>query len=289
MKNNLTILVISLLSVFTQLEAQPGSPVYEKPIAAFFMDEAFAGGEFIGPDLSRYTKKQAELYKSEEFIFSGILALATTQSGYYGFIDENKKWIIPPIYKEIRSPYVSDESFENKFIVQDKNSKWGLINYQGRKIIEIKYDTLFSYTAKGLMIAKQNNKYGAISLLGDVEIPFLYDSIQNPYVSPYEEGMFAHGNVAAMQHKKWGFINPQGKKVIDFIYDDVTGNFSMGLVGVKQKGKWGFIDTKGNTRIPFIYLRAQGFDLTLEEAWVSLSDKEDDDGFSIDKDGKKKE
>lgn len=290
---HMRMLPVFVLLFITKGQAQPNpagkTVAYEKPIAAFFMDEEMAGGEFIGVDVSGYTKKQAELYKNEEFMFEGALAFATTQSGYFGFIDENKKWVIPPVYKDIRRPYASDESFENKFLVKEKNNKWGLINYQGRKLIGTKYDTIDSYTAAGLLIAKLNNKYGAISLLDDVEIPFIYDSIHNPYWGFGEERMFTHGSVAALQNGKWGFINAQGKKLIDFIYDDITGNFSMGLVGVKQNGKWGFIDTKANTVIPFIYLRARGFDADTEDAWVSMSDSEDDDGFYIDKNGKVKE
>lgn len=296
MKKTVIMLCVSIVNLllFSNGMAQPKPPAgqsatYEKPIAAFFIDEEMAGGEFIGPDLSMYTKKQAELYKNEEFLFDGMMAFATTKSGFFGFIDENKKWIIPPVYKEIRRPFISEEGFENKFIVQDKNNKWGLINYQGRRIIEIKYDTLFTYTAKGLMIAKLNKKYGGVSLLGDVEIPFEYDSIHNPYWGEGEEKMFTYGNVAAMRNGKWGYIDETGKTLIDFKYDDVTGNFSMELAGVKQNGKWGFIDTKGNIKIPFTYLRARGFDETMETAWVYMSNDENDEGFAIDKDGKKQE
>ncbi len=55
----------------------------------------------------------------------------------------------------------------------------------------------------------------------------------------------------------------------------------------KKGGKWGFINVDGKIIIPFKYARALGFDG--ESAWVSLTDREDDEGFYIDKDGNKVE
>lgn len=266
--------------------AQPKNPVGEKvpkPIA-LYSDLYGTMGERI-PPYDKWTKKQSELFDNEGFDFTNNMALAYTEKGMYGAIDENKTWIIKPVYYGIGK--IID--FEDKLVAKTK-AGWGIINFRGREIIPFKYDTIVPYLIYENLIVKKNGKYGMINIYDEKIIDFLYDSLvyENYIISKFNE-IPIEKYTAAKKDGKWGFIDSVGKSLGAFEYEDVAGDFTngYGIAGVKKDGKWGFINVDGKIIIPFKYARALGFDG--ESAWVSLTDREDDEGFYIDKDGNKVE
>lgn len=116
------------------------------------------------------------------------------------------------------------------------NKKYGYLNFEGREIVEPKYDFTFGFS-NGLASVKLNEKYGYINMQGNVVIPIEYDMAWD----------FNRGIGAVKKDGKWGFINTKGKYVLDPIYDDVTRDFddTIGVANVSIANQHFFINRKG--------------------------------------------
>jgi hypothetical protein len=257
--------------------------VYPEPYMGVPLRGAMAGGEFI-PPLDRWSEKQVSLFTNDGFIFDNNLALAITEDGMFGAIDENKNWVIKPIYFDLASIYGSGD----KLMANDKKN-WGVINYRGREFVPCEYDTINEFMVGGNLIAKKaNGGFGMLNFYNEKVVDFIYEGLiyDNEYDVDYNELMADVVLLAAKKNQKWGFIDTTGKEVLSFDYDDVTGGFVEDLVGVKKDGLWGYIDRKGNLVIPYQYKLATGF-IYGGSARVSMSEDDEDyeSKFYIEKNG----
>jgi len=133
-------------------------------------------------------------------------------------------------------------------------------------------DEITSLESAGILIAKKNNRFGALDENGNVIIPFSNDyqeirlpsenffpikkdgkwgfvdfnnklRIANRYdqVLPFNEGL-----AAFKINWKWGFINKREQIIIQPVYETV-GSFSSGISIVSLNSKFGIINKNGNT------------------------------------------
>ncbi len=134
----------------------------------------------------------------------------------------------------------------------------------------------------GLIIVKENDKYGAIDKDGNEVVP-----------CKYHYPMVFYGDLAKIKKRegkflKYGYINDKGEEVIPVKYTRL-GEFKDGVAVATQNGKSGYINKDGEVEIPFRYVEAEPFSEDL--AVVRLFDENDESAldfkyFYIDKKGK---
>ncbi|MGL5459971.1 MAG: WG repeat-containing protein [Cetobacterium sp.] len=106
-----------------------------------------------------------------------------------------------------------------------KDDKYGVIDKNLNILIEPLYDGLFKGEKSTLILAKQNNKYGYLSLDGKVVIPFEYE------IGAVEK----NGVMIVKKNNKIGAINENNEEVIKFDYDGIYYNDSTKFIAVKNK------------------------------------------------------
>lgn len=208
----------------------------------------------------------------------------------YGIVDEEGKYIVPAIYKELDFNFGFVES--PLYTVTDKNDKIGYINNQGKVVIACKYDRAASlemgYAIVGVKVDEYSYKQGLIDSTGKEVLPLQYPNLEyypKDRVLVFSEQsmgkvgvMDLKGNILIKpQYEFWskdiykglwpvvkgdscGVVNLKNEMVMPFIYESIE-SFSeyLNIATAKKAGKYGFIDLAGKVIVPFIY----------EEAWPS--------------------
>lgn len=196
--------------------------------------------------------------------------------GKWGFIDLNKKEIVPLKYNFA-------ESFSGGFAKVILNKKWGFIDITGKEIVSPKYDDVKNFNSEGFAAVQYNKKWGFIDKTGKVVIPLKYelagqvvkegkfhvkivndmdiyvDKTGNEYyeVSDNDAKTPVYVPIKNNNYRKMGFfkdglaaVNVGGKSANSknsFFSDEVSG------------GKWGFIDKTGKEVISPKYDRVIAF------------------------------
>ncbi|GIO12174.1 hypothetical protein J19TS2_17290 [Cohnella xylanilytica] len=199
----------------------------------------------------------------------------------WGFIDKTGKMVIQPKYS-IAEPFVGGYA-----VVYSSDFKAGVINKQGKVVINLKYDHISLYD--GIAIAHiqptQGQEYDqALDMTGKAlfkypHIGFFFEGLglySNDHGSDIHYGFidktgkiviqakyeqilaFSEGLAPVKQNDKWGFINKQGKFIIKPQYHDALP-FSEGLAAVYGNGGWGFIDKNGKEVVKPQYYSVKAF------------------------------
>jgi hypothetical protein len=157
----------------------------------------------------------------------------------------------PSVYKKDYD--YMQPNFEDGLCGVRKDKKWGFINENGKIIIPLEYDAVFSFH-EGMGPVMLNGKVGYFNNDGVLAIPLIYE----------DGDRFDYGLAKVKHDGKWGFIDKEGAVYIPFEYDGLH-NFDRwekpypGLVSVKKNGKWGFINKTNDVVIPFVYDKAGTF------------------------------
>ena len=125
-----------------------------------------------------------------------------------------------------------------------RDGKWGLMDVNGRTIIDNKYDFLFAPCSER-MLACMDNKWGFLDNEGKEAIPLIYEAAH-----PFTDAEYCFGTSCAWVQKngKWGTINTTGEIVIPFEYD--SADDKKGKVLVEKDGKRGVINHKNEFLVP---------------------------------------
>lgn len=118
-----------------------------------------------------------------------------------------------------------------------KNNNLQVYNGSFESVYAATNSSLIS-TLEDKIVLSQHHKYGVIDVLGNIFIPFKYDSI---YVT---------SNYFFLKKKnKWSIHNKFGRKISKHPYNAVKPD-TENMIAVKRKGYWGFIDFQGDETIP---------------------------------------
>ena len=160
---------------------------------------------------------------------------------------------------------------ENGIIVV-KNGKYGVIKITGESVIDTIYDDL-KEAKSGILIAKQNNKYGIIDLEKNPKVEFkysniIYDEKANIYIAEDESfnndimndnfEIKQSGILINIDDEK-GYIElrqEEQSKYYNFKFEEKDVKdvlFSNTLYVSKKDGKYGFVDKNGNVVVDYIY------------------------------------
>lgn len=167
--------------------------------------------------------------------------------------------------------------------IEKKQLKEGLINTNGKIIVEPLFDEISGYFIDGFMRVRNNGKAGIINQKGEIVIPLEYDNVldnknnqftaqrdnkwgiidtENNIIIPFEYkrvGSFENG-LALIIDQGTGYVNTHNEVVIEPHYSfNLLGDFHNELALVKKDNKYGYINKSDQIIIPIIYDNALPF------------------------------
>ncbi len=148
----------------------------------------------------------------------------------YGFLDENHKLVITPIYSQVYN------FSEGICAVKNTEGKWGYIDADGKEVIPCTYDVANSFSC-GLALVKSDGFYGYINKENQFVIPATYE----------EAYPFSEDRACVRQGELYGYIDTTGAMTIPASFE-LAFDFTEDGAVVKQ-GDYGLIDRVGNTKI----------------------------------------
>jgi hypothetical protein len=186
------------------------------------------------------------------------------REGMSGFIDMKGKMQIPPYFDEV------GEFYEGLAPVK-LGDNWGYIDKKGKVVISAVFQKAFPFTSgvarviykdslffvnlgggrftvplaehgdfsDGLLIIKQNGKFGYANTSGKIIIQAVYEE-----AVPFSN-QTAYGRIG----ETWYFFNTTGR-ILFKTNNRPFGHFSDGLIQVVSGNQYGFMDKSGNLIIP---------------------------------------
>mgnify|MGYP004610737053 CR=1 FL=1 len=219
-------------------------------------------GILAGIVIVKRVKKENREYKIEEI--SEYNYFVIKENNKYGVIDKQGNIIIEPNYDNIKIPnpnkavfccyeeekikilndkseeiftqyesveplrlksVLSDLMYEKSVLKYKENGKYGIIDFQGKKITKAMYDEIDTLQYKeGELIVKKDNKYGIINIKGTTLVKTNYDKIEaDKYYSKdngYKDSGYIVSNMTDEGYR-YGYVNLNGKQLLDTKYNDL--------------------------------------------------------------------
>ncbi len=120
----------------------------------------------------------------------------------------------------------SDLMYEKSVLKYEENGKYGLINFEGKKITKAIYDEIDSLPYKeGELIVKQNGKCGVINIKGNKKVNIEYDQISvDGYYTEDNQYKYAGYIVSNTTEEgyRYGYINYDGEKIEEVEYNELS-------------------------------------------------------------------
>ena len=113
------------------------------------------------------------------------------------------------------------------------NGQYGLVSYNGRRLLETRYDTVSALQEGKIYTYQREAAFGILSWDGRVLLDLNRDFEELHPISDGFLGVRING--------KYGFVDDWGRLRIANRYDSVT-HFSSNMAAVKVMGRWGYIN-----------------------------------------------
>ena len=143
--------------------------------------------------------------------------------------NENREQILTQYQKvePIRLKNIaSNLMYEKSVLTYSEDGKYGLINFEGKRITKPIYDTIDSLPYKeGELLVKQNDKYGVINIKGNKLINIAYDQISVDGYYTDENGYKNAGYIVSNKTQegyRYGYINNKGKLILKLEYNQLS-------------------------------------------------------------------
>jgi len=162
-----------------------------------------------------------------------------------------KKYLINDESKLISDQYSAFYSLNDGFIVK-KDTKMGVVNFENNIVIPFDYDSIYAPHLTPYFYASKGGRFGVIDLKGKTLIPFEYEGFWESSENTKDKNNL---HLIAQKNGKYGTINFKNKIVTPFIYDAISSWIEYGPPAhyiIKDK-KWGLISYEGKVLIPTIY------------------------------------
>ena len=142
----------------------------------------------------------------------------------------NKKEAILTQYQKVEAirlkNIASDLMYEKSVLKYEENGKYGLINFDGKKITKAIYDEIDSLPYKeGELIVKQDGKCGVINIKGNKKVNIEYDQISvDGYYTEDNQYKYAGYIVSNTTEEgyRYGYINYSGEKIEEVEYNELS-------------------------------------------------------------------
>lgn len=120
----------------------------------------------------------------------------------------------------------SDLMYEKSILKYSQNGKYGIINFNGKKITKPIYEEIDTLQFKeGELLVKKDEKYGVININGATLVKTNYDKIETDKF--YEEGKGYKNSGYIVSQKtdegyRYGYVTVEGKEITETIYNDLN-------------------------------------------------------------------
>lgn len=164
-------------------------------------------------------------------------SLLTTKDGKKGIVDNTGAVILDNEYKSIQA---ISSKYENGYIVQGQNGKYGVMNWSKTVAVEAKYETVKPIYGDGnYYVVKENGKWKIVDTVGGSYLSGKYDDI-----------ISANGDYAVVKKgSKYGVVSIlDGEVAIPVSYDAVAFSENDRYI-VKQNNKYGVMNREGTELI----------------------------------------
>jgi len=193
----------------------------------------------------------------------------TENANYYITIDKNNKYKVVDSKDNIiiDKDYTYIEYLHGDYFIVERDSKSGIIDSNGKSVIELKYDSISRINETDIL-QMETNKNIALYNLNMKEIVSMDNAIvkevkdEKAYILLYSDTDFKYldkkGNILTSQNLfennslfakningKWGFVDKDGNLKVQNDYELVTDFNKYGFAGIKKDGKWGSINQNG--------------------------------------------
>ena len=147
---------------------------------------------------------------------------------------------------------VTDLLYEKSVLKSEKNGKYGLIDFSGKKVLNTEYDNIKGFSGiEGLFQVEKDSKVGVANLKGTVIVKPEYDTVTS---DNYFNDDMKHGYIVGIKNEdgyKYGYINYKGKLIVKEEYNDISRisdiNTKEGIFLIAAKnGQYGVIKNKKN-------------------------------------------
>ena len=141
----------------------------------------------------------------------------------------------------------TDLMYEKSVLKYSKNGKYGIINFNDKKITNPIYDEIDTLQFKeGELLVKKDNKYGVINIKGAEIVKANYDKIEADKYYDENTGYKDCGYIVSIttdEGYRYGYINKDGKELLKTDYNDLyrileTSSEEAYLI-CAQNGKYG--------------------------------------------------
>ena len=193
----------------------------------------------------------------------------TENANYYITIDKNNKYKVVDSKDNIiiDKDYTYIEYLPGDYFIVERDSKSGIIDSNGKSVIELKYDSISRINETDIL-QMEKDKNIALYNLNMKEIVSMDNAIvkevkdEKAYILLYSDTDFKYfdkkGNILTSQNLfennslfakningKWWFVDKDGNLKVQNDYELVTDFNKYGFAGIKKDGKWGSINQNG--------------------------------------------
>lgn len=193
----------------------------------------------------------------------------TENANYYITIDKNNKYKVVDSKDNIiiDKDYTYIEYLPGDYFIVERDSKSGIIDSNGKSVIELKYDSISRINETDIL-QMEKDKNIALYNLNMKEIVSMDNAIvkevkdEKAYILLYSDTDFKYldkeGNILTSQNLfenntlfakningKWGFVDKDGNLKVQNDYELVTDFNKYGFAGIKKDDKWGSINQNG--------------------------------------------
>ena len=193
----------------------------------------------------------------------------TENANYYIPIDKNYKYKVVDSKDNIiiDKDYTYIEYLPGDYFIVERDSKSGIIDSNGKSVIELKYDSISRINETDIL-QMETNKNIALYNLNMKEIVSMDNAIvkevkdEKAYILLYSDTDFKYldkkGNILTSQNLfennslfakningKWGFVDKDGNLKVQNDYELVTDFNNYGFAGIIKDGMWGSINQNG--------------------------------------------
>lgn len=178
-------------------------------------------------------------YDSIEPIIGTENSLLTIKDNKKGIVSTTGSIIIENEYSEITT---LTSEYENGYIVQNNEGKFGVIGTNKKVLLPIEYNDIKHVYSDGIYIAKPNEKWQIINASENTTVDMNYDDAIS----------IDSNNIIVKSSDKYGIISTNGDIKIEPQYENLQYIYQNYYIA-KKDNLSGIIDVNGNVKIDFTY------------------------------------
>lgn len=166
-------------------------------------------------------------------------SFVTTKDNQKGLVDNSGNIIIENKYSDIQA---LTEKYEDGYIVKNDSSKYGIINYNKKQVLECKYTEIKHIYGSNMYIVKEGTDLELINQAGEVLLKNKFQEVIS----------IDNNNLIIKEGDNYGIMTSEGEMKLNTEYKYLEYLFDGNYIAEKDN-KFGIIDINGTKKIDFIY------------------------------------